>query len=288
MIGWLIFGGIVLLIAILLALSATVVIDIENNISVEIKYFLFKILVFPETEERKKRRKKKEKKKAAKEKKRLEKQKKKQDKLSKKQSRKKKTDKSAGKTAKKTSTAEKTVKSDNKPKPDVKQTENRSDGESDSETKEKTEEKSESKSEENHKANFDFETIKGMIDSASLPIKRLFRKIRVNDVYIDIVAGGEDSAKVALTYGTLYAVICPILEWLKSVITFKVEELNIEADFEKEKTDYFVHAKAKLRLSTALGCAIWLLFRFIRNSVKSQTANTPQPKTGGNKNGTAS
>lgn len=280
MIGWLIFGGIVLLIAILLALSATVVIDIENNISVEIKYFLFRILVFPETEKRKRRRKEKEKKKAAKEKKRLEKQKKKQDKLKKKQSRKK--DKSADKAAKKT------VKSDNKPKSDVKQTENAPDNESESKTKENTEEKSESKSEDNHKANFDFETIKGMIDSASPPIKRLLRKIRVNDVYIDIVAGGEDSAKVALTYGTLYAVICPILEWLKSVITFKVEELNIEADFEKEKTDYFVHAKAKLRLSTALGCAIWLLFRFIRNSAKSQTANTPQSKTGGNKNGTAS
>lgn len=267
MIGWLIFGGIVLLIAILLALSATVVIDIEKGISVEIKYFLFKIFVFPESEKKKKRREKKEKKKAARERKKQEKLKKKQDKLRKKAAKKNKAKKksketppsvSEDKVAKPDSTAEKAEKSEEKPNSDKKQ--------------------GEDKAEDKPKAKIDFATIKGMIDSASPPVKRLLKKIRVNDVYIDIVVGGEDSAKVALAYGSMYAVICPVIEWLKSVITFKVEELNIEADFEKEKTDYFVHAKAKLRISTALSCGIWLLFRYFRFVMKNQSASSKPTK----------
>ena len=267
MIGWLIFGGIVLLIAILLALSATVVIDIEKGISVEIKYFLFKIFVFPESEKKKKRREKKEKKEAARERKKQEKLKKKQDKLRKKAAKKNKAKKksketppsvSEDKVAKPDSTAEKAEKSEEKPNSDKKQEED--------------------KAEDKPKAKIDFATIKGMIDSASPPVKRLLKKIRVNDVYIDIVVGGEDSAKVALAYGSMYAVICPVIEWLKSVITFKVEELNIEADFEKEKTDYFVHAKAKLRISTALGCGIWLLFRYFRFVMKNQSASSKPTK----------
>lgn len=267
MIGWLIFGGIVLLIVILLALSATVVIDIEKDVNIEVKYFLLRILAFPEKLAHKARREKRQKKKAEKTKKKQAKQKKKQDKLKQRKSKQSK---------KKNDTQNNSAESN-----DTKQSE---------QTKADQPENAGKAADKPEKKKIDFEIIKGLIDSSSPPVKRMLKKIRVSDVYIDIVVGGEDSAKVALTYGSMYALICPVIEWLKSVISVKVEELNIEADFEKEKTDYFVHAKAKLRLSTAIGCALWLLVRILKNSVSNQAKQVKQPvqNTGGNKNGTAS
>lgn len=114
----------------------------------------------------------------------------------------------------------------------------------------------------------DIDMILDYIRSASPPLKRLFKKIRIRDVYVDWVVGSDDAAKTALKYGGLCAALYSTAEILKSFFDTQIKEINIEADFDAEKDDIFAYITLKLRICTALGCAIWLLFRMARTYLK--------------------
>ncbi|MBQ9484333.1 MAG: DUF2953 domain-containing protein [Ruminiclostridium sp.] len=116
------------------------------------------------------------------------------------------------------------------------------------------------------------------VRSASPPIKRLFRKIRIRDVYIDYVVGSDDAAKTALKYGGLCAAIYSIIGNLQTFMDTKVKEINIEADFSAEKDDIFAYAVVKLRVSTAIGCGLWLGVRLLKTYLKYNKDTSPKHK----------
>lgn len=124
---------------------------------------------------------------------------------------------------------------------------------------------------------FDFEMIMDYVKSASPPVKRLFKKIRVRDLYIDYVVGTDDAAKTAIKYGTVCAVVYPVIEWLTTYFSVQAREVKIEADFSRETDDIFVYCVVKLRLGTALACAIWFAVRFLKTYLKYNKAQ-PQKK----------
>ena len=116
-----------------------------------------------------------------------------------------------------------------------------------------------------------FEMIKDYIDSAAPPRKRLLKKIRFRDIYIDYVVGSDDAAKTALKYGGICAAVYALLEWMKTYFSVKIGEVNIEADFGAEKDDIFVFGRVKLRISTALACIIWFGVRMLKTYLKYNT-----------------
>ena len=120
------------------------------------------------------------------------------------------------------------------------------------------------------------EMIKDFVESASPPIKRLFKKIKVRDLYIDYVVGSDDAAKTAIKYGSLCAVVYSVLKWLTLYFDVKAKEVNIEADFKAEKDDIFVYTKVKMRISTALGCVLWLAVRVLKTYLKYSRNLKPQ------------
>ena len=120
------------------------------------------------------------------------------------------------------------------------------------------------------------EMIKDFVESASPPIKRLFKKIKVRDLYIDYVVGSNDAAKTAIKYGSLCAVVYSVLKWLTLYFDVKAKEVNIEADFKAEKDDIFVYTKVKMRISTALGCVLWLAVRVLKTYLKYSRNLKPQ------------
>lgn len=245
MTGWIIFGCIVLFFAVLLICSVRVNVVFEKNkLDYKIKYMFIKIL--PTSEKALARKKKKAEKKAAKEAKKAEKQ------------RQKEMKKNGGKAEEKpqppAETADKPAA--DTPAPDAPKEEG---GEKAAEEKPKK------------KMKIDFEMIMQMVDSASPPIKRLIKHIRVNNVYIDWVVGGSDSAAVALKYGGVNAAVQSVLCWLDCAVRLHKKEINIEADFSKESSDIFIYFDVKLRLSTALACGIWLLWRMLKMLVKRNT-----------------
>lgn len=119
----------------------------------------------------------------------------------------------------------------------------------------KAEEKQAERSAEK-KAKLSLELIVRVLKKASPHIKRLFKKIRLNDVYLDITVGGEDAAKTAINYGAHCAAIHSVLCLLENLITVQTDAINIRADFDAERSVYSARCKVKMRVSTALRSAI--------------------------------
>lgn len=233
MIGWIIVGSIVFLIAFLLFQSVTVTAVYDKKPEVTVKYMFFTILKIPSPPKKKKRKKKKEKPvekpmQAA-------------------------AENAEDKASEAEGTAEKKENSTTEPK----------------EEKPPGKEKTEKKKKSGFKlSDIDLEMIKDYVESASPPIKRLFKKIRVRDIYIDYVVGSDDAAKTAIKYGSICAVVYSTIKWLTTYFNVKAKEVNVEADFKAEKDDIFAYGKVKLRVSTAVGCALWLAVRALKTYMK--------------------
>lgn len=243
-------GAVLLLIVILIiTTSVTVKLKYDGEAEVKVKYLFFTVVRTPESPSKirkKKRKKEKEAKKRLKELKKREKLRRKQRKAA-------------------------HLKTDvRKPPRDEASKENtafsaeKSDGESEGKDAQKSEDKNkkaENAKDKNEKANkkakVDLETAIRIFNSAKPHVKKLFKKIRITDVLADIVVGGDDAAKTAISYGVHCGAIYGLIEFLKRSITFKAEKITIKADFNLPKTDYYARATVKLRLSTLIGCLLW-------------------------------
>lgn len=285
--GWFIFLGIVLLIAIALFMSVSVSIFIDEEIDVKVKYAGI-TLFYIDSDEDPEKVKKKEAKKKAKAKKKEEKKKKKEEKE------RLKKEKKRLKELKKTGQAD-TLQEASEPEANADSDENSKAEDKKKTPEEKRREKEQKKREKLAKKKKLEETIdlvKLLVKSAGKPVKRLISHIRVNDLYIDITASGEDAAKAALNYGKINIAVHNLLAFLYQFVRLKVKEINIDCDFESGKTDFMLYCKVKMRISTALGCGIWFLFRMLKLSLQKNTAeqkainqNTTDGKPSVNKKG---
>ncbi len=244
MTGWIIFGCIMLLILFLLFSSVSADIDYDEQLKIKVKYLFFTI--FP----LKKRKKKKKKGKAE---------------------RKKATEMYVG------GEAEESENTDAEGNRDKQETAVQDTG-TEKNNKRKEREK---KNKNAEKSKIDLHMIKQLVSAASPPVKRLFRKIRLTGIYIEITCASDDAAKTALDYGKTCAVVNSFFAFLSSLITVKIDKINIKADFDREKSEYKAHGKIRLRVSTALACGVWLAFRaasvFLK--MKSGAASFKKGKT---------
>ena len=132
------------------------------------------------------------------------------------------------------------------------------------------------------KMKFSFDLIKRIIGRASPHVKRIFKKIRLSNVVIDIVTGGDEAAKTAISYGVHCSAVYGLVGFLDNVITFKAEKISVRADFDQPKNEYYAKGTLKLRLSTLLHSAIWGFFAVLseirKGSVTTEQASTEQKK----------
>lgn len=228
MIALIVIGALLLIFVLLLFSSLTVELEYDNDLKYKVKYLCFTLA--PKDEKKKKRKEEKEKRREAK---KALKQKKKRDKLRKKKSntqQKGQQTVNTGSGIKKPSPSEANSPKDKQPAPDIK--------------KEK-------------KPKPDIGLIIRIIQKAKPHVKRMFKKIRITKVYADITVGGDDAAKTAVSYGVHCAAVNGLIAFLDNTVTFKKEKINIRADFDLEKTDYYASGTIKLRVSTLLHSAIW-------------------------------
>ncbi len=182
---------------------------------------------------------------------------------------------------------EKKKKSEKQKAAEVKKAEMKASAESDSssdsmdkpeaDTKKKSDEKQ--KKEKKKFTLDDVQMIMDYVESAWPPIKKLFKKIRWYDVYVDWVVASDDAAKTALMYGGICSFLYPFFKWLTTYFTAHVKEVNIEPDFSKEKQDIFIYFVLKLRLSTALACVLWLAWRVLKTYLKYNQSSSSAQKS---------
>ena len=272
MTGWIIFGSILLVLILALVQSVTVTAVYDRNPELRIKILCFTIVKVPQDEKAKRKKAARERKKAEKERKKAEKERRKAEKL-------------AAKEAKKNGITE--VTSAAEPESPESPESPEEPGNTDNTEKAETAgaKPGKAKKEKPPKKKFkmpdiDLDMIRDYIASASPPIKRLFRKIRIRDVYIDWVVGSDDAAVTALKYGGVCAALYPAFEWIDTYFDAKIREVNIEADFSAEKDDIFAYGSLKLRISTAIGCALWLAVRMLKTYHRYNPPAGSKPKAG--------
>ena len=258
MTGWIIFGSILLVLILALVQSVTITAIYDKNPEVRIKILCFTIVKVPEDEKAKRKKAEKERRKAEKERRKAEKAAKKNG----------VTESRPAETAE--STAETTA--------GTADTEESAPAEPDNNERKKAGHAGKPPKQKTKLPDISLDMIKDYIESASPPVRRLFKKIRIRDVYIDWVVGSSDAAVTALKYGGVCAALYPAFEWIDTYLDAKIKEINIEADFDAEKDDIFAYITLKLRISTALGCVIWLAFRVLKTYLKYNPAAEKKPK----------
>ena len=123
------------------------------------------------------------------------------------------------------------------------------------------------------------EFVKQLVESASKPIKRLISHIRVSNFYLFITASGEDAAQAAMNYGKINWLVHTALAVLYNTVKLNVKKIDITTDFTSGKTEYELSCKVKLRLGTAIGCVLWLLFRTAKLYLKINSKNVNKTAT---------
>lgn len=227
--GWLIFGGIVLLLILLFAQSVTVTATYEEKLDVKVKFLFFTL--YPTKPKKKKSPKKRKEKAQARE-----------------------TDGERELPDELSEEAE---------APPRENAEAPKDGKKRGRSAKKLHKKEKKKG-----LGLTFAEIMEYVRSASPPIKRLFKKIRCRDLTVRYTVSADDAAKTAIKYGAVCAALYPVIEWLTTYFSVQAREVRVEADFSKKEDHVFAYAKIKLRLSTALGCILWLGVRVVKTYFK--------------------
>lgn len=101
-----------------------------------------------------------------------------------------------------------------------------------------------------------FELIRVLVDSLGKPLKKLLKRIEIRDFDIRVLCGGEDAAKAALKFGAVNLAVGNALGFLSSFFTLKQPHVDINVDFQSEKTE------AELSCTVKMCMMIFLMFLF--------------------------
>ncbi|MBR5496085.1 MAG: hypothetical protein IKV58_01715 [Oscillospiraceae bacterium] len=112
------------------------------------------------------------------------------------------------------------------------------------------------------------ELILDIIKSVAGPSVWLARKIRVKKLKTVIIVAGDDCAKTAQDYGKTCAVVYGAVGYLQNQIKMTVDNVFVGLDFQKNKTEYEICFKLKIRLCYVVYALIRMLTRFIGNTIK--------------------
>jgi len=122
----------------------------------------------------------------------------------------------------------------------------------------------------------DINLIKMLVDSVAHPVKKLIRKIKITEFYIDSIVGGSDAAKAAINFGLQNAAVYAAIAWLKTVSNVKVEKINIQPDFMREDSEFTLHCKIKIKTGTVIVCALAFMFKIMKLKANEGVPHTPR------------
>lgn len=231
--GWIIFGSIVLLIAILLSLSVVLVIDIQqDNILLQYRLGPIKLQLFPQKEPSPQKLKKQQEKQAKQKRKAAKAEKKKQVKLREK--------------------AAKTSQPGDKP------------------VSGKTAEKPKKSKLSFDDIQRYVELGKQFLEASGKGFRRIIKGIRITEGTLDIAVAGEDAFEAALNYGKVSAAVWYALGVVDNFFTLSLRRVNIQCDYEATATSYSGHAAIKLRHGTILVAVLSMAFHFVSILIKDK------------------
>lgn len=96
-------------------------------------------------------------------------------------------------------------------------------------------------------------------------IKKIFKDIRIDNIFIDFTAAAEDAHKAALLYGKLNAAVYNGIAFLKQHIKMSIKSIGIRCRYDIEKPVFDCSVRINIRPAVVIGNAFVLIFRLLVN-----------------------
>lgn len=117
--------------------------------------------------------------------------------------------------------------------------------------------------EEETKKKFDIDFILDVWEAADRPLLKIFKGIKLSELYIDFAIANEDAYKCALNYGRISGALYQLLGWLSVLFNVKLKTVDIIPAFAMKKSRFDASAKVSFCLITPLIAGIWFLIIYL-------------------------
>lgn len=97
------------------------------------------------------------------------------------------------------------------------------------------------------------------------PLLDLFKGVYIDDLIVDFRICGEDACEAAVNYGKVSAVFYNALNVIRTMFPVSVRTVDITCDFDGKESAYDGECVVRLRLGTAVGVALVILWGYIKN-----------------------
>ena len=100
--------------------------------------------------------------------------------------------------------------------------------------------------------------------AADRPILRIFKGVKLHELYIDFIIANEDAYKCALNYGRISGASYNVLGWLGVLFNVKLKTVDINAGFGLDKSRWDASGKLSVRPITVViaGAALLITYLF--------------------------
>ena len=99
--------------------------------------------------------------------------------------------------------------------------------------------------------------------AADRPILRIFKGIKLHELYIDFIIANEDAYKCALNYGRISGAVYNLLGWMGVLFNVKLKTVDINAGFGLENSRWDAAGKLCVRPITAVIAGLSLLITYL-------------------------
>ena len=107
------------------------------------------------------------------------------------------------------------------------------------------------------------EFIIGLWEAADRPVLKIFKGIKISQLYIDFFIANEDAYKCALNYGKISGTIYNLIAWLSVLFNVKLKTVDINPLFGQKKSQWDVSLKVSLCLITVVIAGIEFLIIYL-------------------------
>lgn len=103
----------------------------------------------------------------------------------------------------------------------------------------------------------------GLWEAADRPILKIFKGIKISELYIDFFIANEDAYKCALNYGRISGAMYNILAWMSVLFNVKLKTIDINPLFGQKKSQWDVSLKISLCLMSIVIAGLQFLLIYL-------------------------
>ena len=107
------------------------------------------------------------------------------------------------------------------------------------------------------------EFILGLWEAADRPLLRIFKGIKISELYIDFFIANEDAYKCALNYGRISGAVYNLIAWLSVLFNVKLKTIDVNPLFAQKKSKWDVSLNISFSLITVVIAGIQFLIIYL-------------------------